>query len=90
MTTPKAQFQQDSSTLKAFGRITDDPVFAKAVQVALAHFVHCQSAAPDAATAAANAYRLEGAKSVVETLLTMGVVVSEPPRPTTPNLNHRT
>lgn len=86
--TPKETFLAMPAA-KRFLEIVDDPVHRLAMNTALLEFVDRLRPNADMQIAAANGYRLEGARVILDILSTLPVA-TKPTNPTpTPNLKHK-
>lgn len=86
--TPQEHFLKTPAA-KRFLEIVDDPAYRAAVETVLLQFVaRCQPCA-DMQIAAANGYRLEGARGVLAMLNELPVAPKPITQPTTANLKHR-
>ncbi len=83
-TTPKARFLEQSALAKQFLDVVDSEAFTRATELAMLAFMEQLTDATDPSTAAANAYRLHGARHFLALLKSL----PEPPKPLAQRPSH--
>ncbi len=81
---PKQRFLEQSALAKQFLDVVDSEAFTRATELAMLAFVEHLTDATDPSNAAANSYRLDGAKRFLKLLKSL----PEPPSPPTPRPSH--
>ncbi len=82
--TPKARFLEQTALAKQFLDLGDSEAFTRATELAMLTLVEQLADATDPSTAAANAYRMHGAKH----FLTILKALPEQPKPPAPRPSH--
>ncbi len=83
-TTPKARFLADEKMARMFLDVVDSMPFERACELAMLALLEQLTESTDPSTAAANAYRLDGARRFLATLKAL----PEPPKPLAPRPSH--
>ncbi len=83
-TSPKQRFLEQSALAKQFLDVVDSEAFTRATELAMLAFMEQLTDATDPSTAAANAYRLHGARHFLALLKSL----PEPPKALTPRPAH--
>lgn len=87
MKSPKRAFQETKEA-KAFLDLATSPVFLKAIDAAMLQMQYSASQANDHMTAAANCFRMDGARRFAEILLKIADPETPAPRDRGDNLPH--
>lgn len=85
---PKTSFLQNKDAVTSHARAVESMATTRAAEVALLQFTMSLSAA-DGSQAAANAFKIEGARRVLDVLLSLHEPVAQPKAPPSNNLNFR-